>query len=104
MGKAAASLRRLSTHSLACSVEVMPRRGGASGVPGPNSYMGTRVWSELPALTRYSAWLQVDPSRFPPLGEWARGSTMEAVLTELRRELAAPHNRRLPQPVEWSTY
>lgn len=29
---------------------------------------------------------------------------METVLTELRREMAAAHNRKLPQPPEGATY
>lgn len=46
----------------------------------------------------------VDPRGFPLLGHWARNYTMETVLTELRREMAAPHNRKLPQPPEGSEY
>ena len=29
---------------------------------------------------------------------------METVLTELRREMAQPHNRKLPQPPEGANY
>lgn len=48
--------------------------------------------------------LQVDPRAFPTLGNWNRGYTMETVLTELRREMASQHNRRLPQPPEGARY
>lgn len=46
----------------------------------------------------------VDPRSFALLGRWTRAYTMETLLTELRREMAAPHNRKLPQPPEGSTY
>eukprot|EP00887_Chlorella_sp_A99_P002573 scaffold6.g2573.t1 len=41
---------------------------------------------------------------FQLLGRWNRGYTMESVLTELRREMAAAHNRKLLQPPEGSEY
>lgn len=47
---------------------------------------------------------RVDAARFPVLGGWRREFTMETVLTELRREMAAPANRKLPQPPEGTTY
>jgi len=46
----------------------------------------------------------VDPRVFAVLSRWNRAYTMETVLTELRREMAQPHNRKLPQPPEGSTY
>lgn len=46
----------------------------------------------------------VDARTFHILGRWNRTYTMETVLTELRREMAAPHNRKLPQPPEGSNY
>lgn len=46
----------------------------------------------------------VDPRTFPTLRDWNRTKTMETVLTDLRREMAAPHNRKLPQPPEGSMY
>jgi len=46
----------------------------------------------------------VDPSRFPTLGHWQQNFTMETVLLELRREMASPVNRKLPQPPEGTTY
>lgn len=46
----------------------------------------------------------VDPRAFPVLGRWNRTYTMETVLVELRREMAAPQNRKSPQPPEGTTY
>ncbi|PSC75607.1 Ubiquitin-conjugating enzyme E2 variant 1C [Micractinium conductrix] len=46
----------------------------------------------------------VDPRAFQVLGRWTRQYTMETVLTELRREMAQPHNRKLPQPPEGANY
>ena len=48
--------------------------------------------------------LQVDPRHFAVLAQWHRGYTMETVLTELRKEMASHHNRRLNQPAEGTTY
>jgi ubiquitin-conjugating enzyme E2 variant len=39
----------------------------------------------------------VDVSRFPVLCSWRREYTMETILTELRREMCAPANKKLPQ-------
>lgn len=68
----------------------------------------------------------VDPSMLPCLAQWKRDNTMETVLIELRRYddlgpwasyynalgvlltgsryMAAPANKKLPQPPEGSTY
>ena len=46
----------------------------------------------------------VDPRTFATLRDWNRVKTMENVLTDLRREMAQPHNRKLPQPPEGSCY
>ena len=46
----------------------------------------------------------VDPRAFLPLRDWNRGRTMETMLVDLRREMAQPHNRKLPQPPEGSNY
>lgn len=48
--------------------------------------------------------VQVDPRHFPVLGHWKYNDTMEHVLTELRKEMLAHHNRKLPQPPENSVY
>ena len=47
---------------------------------------------------------EVEPGRFPVLGNWQRGYTMESILLELRREMASPQNRKLPQPPEGTNY
>ncbi len=47
---------------------------------------------------------QVDPRHFAVLAQWHRGYTMETVLTELRKEMASHHNRRLNQPAEGTNY
>ncbi|ANB13181.1 E2 ubiquitin-conjugating protein MMS2 [Sugiyamaella lignohabitans] len=46
----------------------------------------------------------VRPDLVPCLAKWKRSNTMETVLIELRRELASPTNRKLPQPPEGSTF
>jgi len=46
----------------------------------------------------------VDARQFSTLRDWHRSKTMESVLTDLRREMAQPHNRKLPQPPEGSMY
>lgn len=46
----------------------------------------------------------VDPSMLPCLAQWKRENTMETVLIELRRYMAAPANKKIPQPAEGSTY
>jgi ubiquitin-conjugating enzyme E2 variant len=46
----------------------------------------------------------IDKSKFAPFQAWNPKMTMEAVLNELRKEMAAPHNRKLPQPPEGTTY
>ena len=48
--------------------------------------------------------MQVDSRIFPHLNSWNRNYTLESLLTELRREMAAPHNRKLPQPAEGTMY
>mmetsp|Transcript_45653 Transcript_45653/g.145387 ORF Transcript_45653/g.145387 Transcript_45653/m.145387 type:complete len:146 (-) Transcript_45653:16-453(-) len=46
----------------------------------------------------------VDPRNFHILNNWNRNYTIEMVLTELRREMASPHNRKLAQPAEGSEF
>lgn len=46
----------------------------------------------------------VMPGRFEMLRNWNREYTIEAVLLELRREMASSSNRRLTQPPENSSY
>eukprot|EP01018_Ginkgo_biloba_P008953 Gb_26567 [translate_table: standard] len=46
----------------------------------------------------------VEQRHFPMLGNWRQEYTMEDLLMELKREMGAPHNRRLSQPPEGSTF
>lgn len=47
---------------------------------------------------------RIDQNRFPVLGNWRREFNMETILTELRRQMAAPANKKLSQPPEGSMY
>lgn len=47
---------------------------------------------------------EVDPSKLPCLAQWKRDFTMETVLIELRRYMAHPNHKKLPQPQEGLTY
>ncbi|GMH41659.1 hypothetical protein BSKO_09569 [Bryopsis sp. KO-2023] len=47
---------------------------------------------------------KVNPQLFHVLKDWHREYTMEKLLIELRREMASPQNRRLPQPPENTMY
>ncbi|CDR46423.1 CYFA0S23e00848g1_1 [Cyberlindnera fabianii] len=47
---------------------------------------------------------EIDSSKFATLGNWKRSYTIEHVLVELRKEMAAPQNKKLQQPAEGSTY
>ena len=47
---------------------------------------------------------RVNPAQFPMLGHWRREYTLENVLVELRRDMASPTNRKLPQPPEGTSY
>ncbi|KNG51361.1 ubiquitin-conjugating enzyme E2 variant 2 [Stemphylium lycopersici] len=47
---------------------------------------------------------QVDPSKLPCLAQWKRDFTMETILIELRRYMALPQNKKLPQPAEGTTF
>ncbi|KAK0553763.1 E2 ubiquitin-conjugating protein mms2 [Tilletia horrida] len=40
----------------------------------------------------------------PILKNWQRGSTMENILVELRRDMASANNRKLPQPPEGTMF
>ncbi|OVA07105.1 Ubiquitin-conjugating enzyme [Macleaya cordata] len=42
----------------------------------------------------------VEPKKFGMLSNWQRDYTMEDILTQLKKEMAAPHNRKLVQPPE----
>ncbi|PUZ70181.1 hypothetical protein GQ55_2G206000 [Panicum hallii var. hallii] len=42
----------------------------------------------------------VEPKKFSVLANWQREYTMEYILTQLKKEMASPHNRKLVQPPE----
>lgn len=44
--------------------------------------------------------VQVEAKKFGTLANWQREYTMEDTLTQLKKEMAAPHNRKLVQPPE----
>ncbi|KAF8705285.1 UBC-like protein, partial [Rhizoctonia solani] len=47
---------------------------------------------------------KVDHTKLAVLTNWIRDSSLESILVHIRREMAAPQNRKLPQPPEGSTY
>ncbi|SCU84270.1 LAME_0C08856g1_1 [Lachancea meyersii CBS 8951] len=47
---------------------------------------------------------EVESDRFETLKNWKRSYTMETVLLDLRKEMAFPANKKLPQPPEGSTF
>ncbi|PWA48474.1 ubiquitin E2 variant 1D-4 [Artemisia annua] len=46
----------------------------------------------------------VDPKKFGILGNWQREYTMEDILIRLKKEMASPHNRKLVQPPEGTSF
>ncbi|XP_026460371.1 ubiquitin-conjugating enzyme E2 variant 1D-like [Papaver somniferum] len=42
----------------------------------------------------------VEPKKFAMLSNWQRHYTMETMLTQLKKEMSAPGNRKLVQPPE----
>ena len=105
-------------------VDDMLMRNWTGTIIGPsNSVHDGRIYTlkifcdinypERPPLVRFQSRInmdcvlsdgRVDPNRFPVLGNWRRDYTMETVLTELRRQMAAPANKKLSQPPEGSMY
>ena len=49
---------------------------------------------------RFFVWIQVEAKKFGILANWQREYTMEDILTQLKKEMAGPHNRKLVQPPE----
>jgi len=47
---------------------------------------------------------QVESKKFGLLSNWQRKFTMEDILTQLKKEMAASHNRKLIQPPEGTCY
>ena len=48
--------------------------------------------------------LKVDSSLLPCLAQWKRDYTMETILIELRRYMALPKHKKLPQPPEGTNF
>jgi ubiquitin-protein ligase len=47
---------------------------------------------------------QVNLSNLPSIATWKRDFTMETILIEIRRFMAAPNNKKLPQPPEGTNF
>ncbi|KAG4300949.1 hypothetical protein PCANB_002590 [Pneumocystis canis] len=47
---------------------------------------------------------RVESTQLSCLSNWHRDHTLETVLMELRREMALPNNKRLPQPPEGTQF
>ncbi|PNW83334.1 hypothetical protein CHLRE_05g247600v5 [Chlamydomonas reinhardtii] len=47
---------------------------------------------------------RIDPTKFPMLGNWKREYTLEQLLTEIRRDMSSPLNRKAPQPPEGTMF
>ncbi|KAJ9495372.1 E2 ubiquitin-conjugating protein mms2 [Exophiala xenobiotica] len=60
----------------------------------------TVIWSRQKLTSK----LKVDPSKLPCLANWKRDYTMETILIELRRYMALPQHKKLPQPPEGTTF
>ncbi|GAA5951736.1 hypothetical protein JCM10213_000978 [Rhodosporidiobolus nylandii] len=60
----------------------------------------TRI--NLPCVDQSSG--KVDPSKLGVLSGWKHQYTLETVLVELRRDMASPTNRKLPQPPEGTNF
>lgn len=46
----------------------------------------------------------VDPSKLSVLAQWKPSYSIETVLTEIKREMSAPHSRKLQQPPDGATF
>ena len=55
-------------------------------------------------MTEADRMCQVDLTKLPSISVWKRDFTMETVLIELRRYMAAPNNKKLPQPTEGTNF
>ncbi len=55
-------------------------------------------------LTGVNATSGAVETNFPALANWTRSGTIESVLVALKNSMAAPANRRLPQPPEGSYF
>jgi len=46
----------------------------------------------------------IEPSKFQALSNWKSSYTIETVLTELRKEMTSPQNKKLPQPPDGAMF
>lgn len=46
----------------------------------------------------------IDPAKFSVLGNWKNSYSIETVLSELKREMQQPHNKKLSQPPEGTMF
>lgn len=76
----------LSCASLSCLCEQLSMKKGTHATSITNFPIATSM--------------QVDPKKFGLLANWQRDYTMENILTQLKKEMAASHNRKLVQPPE----
>ncbi|SCU88454.1 LAMI_0D10154g1_1 [Lachancea mirantina] len=56
----------------------------------------------LPCVDQESG--KVNAEKFQTLRNWKRSYTMETLLLDLRKEMAHPSNKKLPQPAEGSNF
>jgi ubiquitin-conjugating enzyme E2 variant len=56
----------------------------------------------LPFVNRVDG--TVDPNKISVLSHWTPNNSIETLLVEIRREMASPNNRKLPQPPEGTTF
>ncbi|RIA98114.1 ubiquitin-conjugating enzyme/RWD-like protein [Glomus cerebriforme] len=56
----------------------------------------------LPCVNQHTG--KVEPSRLGCLSQWKSSNSLEDILLDLRREMANPVNKKLPQPPEGSTF
>lgn len=65
----------------------------------------SKTYEPLHKLKQADGWAnyQVEPSLFPMLANWQREHTMEDILTQLKKDMMSPQNRKLAQPPEGSS-
>ncbi|UZJ54841.1 hypothetical protein CBS101457_004161 [Exobasidium rhododendri] len=66
----------------------------------PTIWFLTRI--NLPCVNQQTG--KVEPNLLAALTNWKRQFTLETVLIELRKDMGASSNRKLPQPPEGSMY
>ncbi|GAA5838169.1 hypothetical protein JCM5353_001519 [Sporobolomyces roseus] len=60
----------------------------------------TRI--NLPCVDQSSG--KIVTNKLPILSNWKHSYTLETILVELRRDMASPTNRKLPQPAEGASF